>query len=383
MAGISNSPSFSVNPLNSNQLLQKNGGGCAALFGLPFFCAGIFVIIITLGIIDIEGEVPPWFFGIPFGGVFAAVGGAFIFGRSMYVIDRKAKSVLKEYKILVTLKKTEEPFDGANAITINKEIRRSDKSTYTVYPIRISASDPINLSEPRVYESARQLAETLAEFLDLPLADSSSGETVTRNPDELNESLTDQLKKSGGVIDLPEQPYGILSTLKQKDQAVMVSVPSPGFTPGTWFQLGLSLVFPIFVCSIFLFPILSDQNMPKGVKMMFVSFLGLFFVLLPILAIGGSAIAAAKKRYRVIIEPSGIKILTQGMMSKSEKEISAAELEEIDIVASGGSLFGRRSSSASGGILLRSDTQTLSFGSHLTREELEYLAAVIKKTLLS
>ena len=55
-------------------LVFRSGGGLLTLFGLPFLLAGLFVIALTLGLVSIEGDVPPLAFGLPFGGIFAAVG---------------------------------------------------------------------------------------------------------------------------------------------------------------------------------------------------------------------------------------------------------------------------------------------------------------------
>jgi hypothetical protein len=60
-------------------LVFQSGGGLLALFGLPFLLTGLFVIALTLGLVNIQGEVPPLYFGLPFGGIFAAVGTAVVF----------------------------------------------------------------------------------------------------------------------------------------------------------------------------------------------------------------------------------------------------------------------------------------------------------------
>jgi len=62
-----------------------------AIFGIPFFAAGLAVILIGLGIIvpsnadEMDGWVWPAL--VVFGGVFAAVGGGLMFGRRWIILD--------------------------------------------------------------------------------------------------------------------------------------------------------------------------------------------------------------------------------------------------------------------------------------------------------
>ncbi|MEF3694487.1 MAG: hypothetical protein V3576_03975 [Candidatus Cloacimonadota bacterium] len=71
----------------SPDLLEiKKGGGCIAFFGLPFFLAGIFMLLIATGLLPVSiADEVPWyamllifFMGI----IFSAVGSALLWGRS-------------------------------------------------------------------------------------------------------------------------------------------------------------------------------------------------------------------------------------------------------------------------------------------------------------
>ena len=59
-----------------DRYVVKRGGGCLMLFGLPFFAAGVAVIVLgVLGKMTSEsGGPPPLLFIIPFGLIFASVG---------------------------------------------------------------------------------------------------------------------------------------------------------------------------------------------------------------------------------------------------------------------------------------------------------------------
>jgi hypothetical protein len=67
--------------------------------------------------------------------------------------------------LLVPFKSTAYDLDSFDYITITREVRRSKNSTYTVFPVRLvdctMKLKPINLGEPRDYEEARRMGETV------------------------------------------------------------------------------------------------------------------------------------------------------------------------------------------------------------------------------
>jgi hypothetical protein len=74
-------------------LRGRSGGGWLTLIGLPFLGVGIFVLGSALGLWALTDNPLPWFFGIPFGGIFAAVGSALALGRGGLRIDTRARTV--------------------------------------------------------------------------------------------------------------------------------------------------------------------------------------------------------------------------------------------------------------------------------------------------
>ena len=124
------------------------------------------------------------------------------------IIDMALRDVVRLIRgrkgtdVVLTVLRERETFQ----VTITREIRRSDKSTYTVFPVRLTGDDAgeVKLCEPRTYSASRGLAEELARFLELPLADSSSGTEVVRGHDQLDESLQEHLRESGALPELPE-----------------------------------------------------------------------------------------------------------------------------------------------------------------------------------
>ena len=68
-------------------------------FGVPFFAAGVFMILSVAGVIPISNasEMPPWgWLALAFMGlVFTGVGGTFVFGRAWTTLDVTRRLVIK------------------------------------------------------------------------------------------------------------------------------------------------------------------------------------------------------------------------------------------------------------------------------------------------
>lgn len=187
----------------------RGGGGCLVLFGLPFLGAGLAVVIASLT----ASEGPPWFLGVPLGLVFTLVGTGLVFGRSGMTIDRSRRTVDRWWGLVgVPFKREQTRLDDVDAVTVTREIRRGDKRSYTVYPVRLSgAVTSINIDEPQDPAKARAAAEKLAEFLQMPIRDSSTGREQVRQPDDINLSLRERVRQKGLSVEVPDAPARLKS----------------------------------------------------------------------------------------------------------------------------------------------------------------------------
>jgi hypothetical protein len=70
-----------------------------AVFGIPFFAAGIFMILAVAGVIPVSngGDMPSWgWFALAcMALVFTGVGGGFMFGRGWTTLDVTRRLVIK------------------------------------------------------------------------------------------------------------------------------------------------------------------------------------------------------------------------------------------------------------------------------------------------
>ncbi len=386
-------------------LETRAGGGCLLLFGLPFLLAGLFVMAASLKLVPIQSEVE-WYFGIPFGGIFALVGAGLMFGRSGMTIDRRQQTVSKWWGILVPMKRDEYPLDQYSRVTLGRETRSSGDSSVTVFPVKLEGAGEVKALEiqaPQIYPAGRQLAETLAKFLNRPLVDTSTGQAVTREPDKLDEPLREQARRTREKVEWTEPPYG--SKIQVHDEAGLkiFELPPPAPALASYLQLVAALGFVGFVSYFFLIP-LARLPMPPQLRYIFFGFIGLFFILGPIWSALRGLLAPGRKNVRVAVSRDSLRVEEPGLLRKKAKEIPLGELEELVLPEMNPELVpGRKLPDGTTlppsprmmavgqfmaklirnpGITARSDKMSMEFGQGLTKPELIFLHAAIKQLII-
>jgi hypothetical protein len=296
---------------NSNQdiIERKSGGGCLAVFGLPFFLAGLVVLLTGLGLgpIPVAGGLPSRVAAVIFGIIFTAVGGVLIFGRQGLIIDRLQNRVVQWQGLVVPLRRTVHPLDRFGGVRL--DCLRGDKTT--TYPVRLKGESPagdILIEQPADYPRARQTAEDLARFIRKPLEDLSSGKPVIRDPDHLDESLRERVRRLGkdkGFF--PPQPVSMRTRIEQTVDGVVLSIPGPKPGPGLLFPFAVSLIFAGFAVFIIL-PGLLSLPAPPAIHYIFGGFIVFFAVLMPILSTLRSLVRSRGQATRITATPVFLRI---------------------------------------------------------------------------
>lgn len=375
----------------------KSGGGCMALFGLPFLLIGISVIASVFIPAEVRnGDPIPWYFGIPFGSIFTAVGGSLIFGRSLFVIDKINDRVIKSWCLFAPLKKEEYDLSEFNKIKVTKEVRRGNNSTTTVYPVYLEGEDTeLNVQESQLYNESRKLSEELSNFLNFDVWDSSTGSTLVRKAGTMDKSVREQILESGEEIIIPDEPENIRSQCYMLGDTFVAEIPPIGFKLSSIISL-LSLLFFFPFLSVFFtdFNFYKEfESMPLAVVVIMAGFMSLF-ILVPISIAYKAMIKPIFAKSKLELNKYELRYIESAIFSKTTI-IDCDEIEEISI--SGGvpietqdddgvQKLARsiaRLSGKVGGIIVRTDKQTLAIGSHLDIEELKYIEAIMKQTLIT
>ena len=404
---------YTVLPRRDPDVIEtRSGGGCLSLFGLPFLLAGLFVMQIPFGWIPVENSnAMPWFFFIPFGGIFVLVGGGLVFGRKGLSLDRRKGVMVEWWAPMVPLKRKGQVLDNVKRVSLCKNSGDSDSPA--TYPVKLEgdAIQDVAIFAPTEYQEARRFAEELSRFLSRPLADFSSGVRIEREPGRLDETFLDRVRK--GVEDaggLPAPPPDMKSRVKETAQGIEIEIPwLPRNPVPRWLQIVLPLVF-VGVAAYFFVPFLKLPA-PPAVRYFFAGFFLVFFVLGPLVSIlrlknrrkaGGTKVSVTPEQ--VVVEES------RGGKQRTTM-IPAEEIEDFDLpteravrdsmetpfrhyhLADTGvprlpdgrpmprilSALMKRVTSP--GISIRSDEAWVQFGSGLAEDELRYLYALIRKVL--
>lgn len=387
---------------NRDVLEKKSGGGFLILLGLPFFLAGLFIMQAPFNLIPAkwQGGPPPWFVAVPFGGIFAAVGAALIFARGGVTINTGDKTVVTWWGVLGYRKRTQHDLDTIDHVTISREVRRSKNSTYTVYPVRLSRSEkPINLEEPRDYKEARATAEQVAKFIEKDIVDTTSGKRIVRDFGSLDESLRDRARRTRESIELPEPPPAMKTRCSIEGRQVTLELPAGKFNAVTAIMLVFGCAVPAVVFFGFFFPMMKKDNLPKEMQYIVLGFVGVFFVLLPLVFVVVKAVSGAKRSVRIIASRDCLQVENRGLLFTKIKRIPSEELEELVLPKASAetdpqkaieqsglppaarALLGALVRSKTRGIQARSDKETIGFGAGLPEDELRWIHAVITRMM--
>jgi hypothetical protein len=382
-------------------LESRSGGGCLVLFGLPFFLAGLFLLQIPIGLIPMtmeDGSATPWWMDSicsVMGLVFVVVSLGLMLGRKGVVIDRRRQTVVHWRGLWPYFKQTEYQFTELTGVSLSYDGSGDGPATY---PVRLTGRDrlhAISILDPADYHEARRSAERLARFLELPLADVTTGKNVTRAPGELDESLRARALRLGERRGRePERPPSMRTVIRQTPEGLALEIPPPPFTYLRLIPVTLAVLFACLVGWVFVRPLLL-LPMPNGIRIAFLGFIGIFFIFAPITSALRYFLLGSRRSQRVTVSPEWIRLEDRVGSKVLTSEISGDDLEELTLPTLASRLenmgpAGRPAPEAttlsrwlkSPGIFARSDDQTLQFGQGLPEPELEYLHQLIGNRLL-
>jgi hypothetical protein len=310
-----------------------SGGGCLSLFGLPFLLAGLFVLQIPLGIIPVKYEgSTTWMplFILIFGGVFTAVGAGLVFGRSGIVIDRTRGRIVQWWGLLVPMKSTVTMLEGIRHVEMN--FSEGDSDTADSWPVRLSGEGipkPIDVANPLSFAEARQLAEDLSRFLRKPLVDTSTGERVTRDPDRLDESWRERIRRTGEArAPMPPEPSGMRTRVERTGDGVILHIPGPPLSGLHYLPVLFPLAFAGAVAWFFL-PALLTLPMPDWIRYFFLGFIGLFFIAGPVVSALLNVLRLKNQFERITVTRAFLRVEALKQGKRSTVEIPVDELEDL------------------------------------------------------
>lgn len=311
----------------------RSGGGCLSLFGTPFLLAGLFIMLIPLGLIPVEerpgGPVVSALI-VLFGSVFAAVGAVLVFGRSGIVLDRGRGRIVRWWGLLVPMKRAEHMLDSIRQVEM--AFARGDSDSADTWPVKLSGEGlpkPITVAQPVEFPEARQIAEELARFLQKPLVDASTGEKVTRDPGHLDESWRDRVRRTQGTeFPMPPQPPGMRTRVERTGEGYIFHIPGPPLGARQTIPALIPVVFAAAVAWFFL-PALLTLPMPDWVRYFFLGFIGLFFVAGPVVSALLNVLRLKNQFERITVTKAFLRVESLKQGKRTTAEIPVDELEDL------------------------------------------------------
>jgi hypothetical protein len=362
--------------MNRDRRSFTRGGGWLALFGFPFFAAGLLGMILPAA----EGAEPAWLAAVvslPF----ALIGAAFIFGRIGVTIDRRRRTVSRWWGALLPFRSAVYGFDDFQLVSISLEICRAKNATHTFYPVCIEGRPPmrIQLSRHGDYVASRRIAEEAAKLMNLGVADRTSGQEILREAGTLDEPFRQRARRTGQTFVPREPPADTRLKLERSSRTATFDLPPPGVRASHVASVATVLIAGVAVY------FLGVRNITDGAPEEFVWFLHGIFAL----GFGGGLIFLA---FRIAIDATmkerieatlgSVKLTRISFLGSRGRQLSADRIEEIEV---GPTVLGGLHTTYRGRevVGVRSDQATLEFGAGLSRAELDWVRETICSILTS
>src|SRR5262245_57264145 len=318
----------------SGALEIREGGGAFALFGLPFFAAGVFMILGALGAVPMNTSGGSTAFARPMLGLmglaFTGVGGALVFGRKWTVLDIANRRLVRQWGAVVPLRESVLPLDQYAAVTIG--FTKGDSETADKFPVALKATTgaDVTVFTPASYPEARAGAVAIARHLRLDLEDATTDHPSRQAFADLDGSFRSRAKRAGALERAVEQPPNLRSTVTRDADALQIVIPAPRARAITIVSAVAPLVIPL-IFGPMLIKIFSQSRTPDFASRVFLGLFFLGFAVLPAMTCLNAIVRSRLGLTSVVVSRDGILVRQRGAwLTKTVASIDAAEIIDVD-----------------------------------------------------
>ena len=316
-----------------DRLQIREGGGCLSLFGVPFFAAGVFLLLTAAGLIPVKGAEKLEAWGLPvialMGVAFTAVGGGLVFGRSWTTLDVTQRAVLKSSGLLVPMKETSRPLDDFTAVTIGFIEGDSDSADRFPVSLKARTGADLVLAGFTVYADARRYAAEAARHLRVEVEDASTDHPVRLRADDVDRPLHERQRR-GEPKHRVTPPPNPRAEVHHETSQVRIVIPH---TPMGRIALGFSMIplaIPLVVGPSLL-AFFRDSRTPEPLGWAIIGFVTLFFGVLPAATVVNGFFRSQRGGTIVQASRRGIRVDERGAWrTKTVASIDAADILDVD-----------------------------------------------------
>jgi len=315
-----------------DKLEIKKGGGCIGCFGAPFFLAGLFVVLMSLQIIPVSNaaEIPwwAWILMLFMGLIFTGVGGGLIFGRNWIAIDKAKRRIWTAWGLLKPMKGAEYNIDNYHKVVVSYDAGDSDSPES--FPVALKSdtgSKQLEMCSSNNYGNSFEQAKLLSAFLNIPLEDTTTDHAGTVKPEIIASGENLIIPETGNDISIP--PEFMKCRINVENDTLFIGIPGPAFRKSNF----IGLAIPLFILYFIGFPMLSFFNRthtPQFVSIFFFGFIGVFFVILPILQMIKAFFNSQRSTVTVEVNKQGITITNLLATWNKKRFIPEADFIGID-----------------------------------------------------
>ena len=315
-----------------DRLEIREGGGCMTVFGLPFFGAGVFMLLAVAGLIPVEGDddlatriVLP-LLGI----VFTLVGGGLSFGRAWTIVDGTRREVIKQWGLLVPMRSESERVDNLTSVAL--EFQKGDSDSADTFRVSLKARTGrhIQLCSSTQFADARSCAIAVAEMLRVDFEDASTDHPVRLMAGQVEMPLQQRLQMEGRPSGSPQRPSNARSNVQRERDALRITIPTPRSHPIAYV---LTLI-PVALATAFatsMHEFFRQTRTPAPVGWAFLGFCLLFFGVLPAVTALNGYLRTRRGGTIVTVSPSGIGIQERGAWRTGRlNSLPAVDILDID-----------------------------------------------------
>jgi len=394
----------------------REGGGCLSVFGIPFFAAGIFLLLTAGGVLSMEsdGDLGAWarpLLGM-MGLVFTGVGGTLVFGRAWTILDVTERAAIKSYGLLVPFRESPRRLDDFTRVTIGFEPGDSDSSEKFPVALKARSGADFVVCSPTSYEQARTCAAAAARHLGFALEDASGDHTVTLDPADVDRPLQQRAASDASRAPHPPRPSEPRSEVHPETAGVRIVIPTPRTS-----TLGLALVAAPIVVPVVAGPTLwrffQQTNTPGPIGVAFIGMLTFLFGVLPAITVLNGFLRSRRGYTEIHVSRDGVTVRERrAWRTHTLATLAAGDIFDVDYgtrdtsVASTrrtveqklseaghdpGSLSPRmeRLMAAASkwgkgrGVIVKARGGLTTFGQDLEDDEIRYLHSVVRQALLA
>ena len=323
--------------IGPDRIQIRQGGGGLGLFGLPFFAAGVFMLLTTFGFIEMSNSDSvslPGRLGLLFMGlVFTAVGGSLSFGRGWTTIDSTRREVITQYGLMVPMYTSSRRIDEFNTVVLG--FVRGDSDSADTFPVtlRSSTGQDLKLDSSTQYGGARGYATAVATLLRLDFEDATTDHPVRVSSGQPDIPLQQRLQMDG-LQNEPARPLDARSEVAREMDGVRITIPNPRAHP---IAIALTLV-PVAISAVFVSPLFRffrQTRTPDPIGWVFIGFLMLLFGFLPAMTALNGYLRSRRGRTIVTASRRGIDIRERGAWRTGPvNSLPAEEILDIDFSTS-------------------------------------------------